>query len=107
MVFWSWVNGSEYYDLHGGDGIRTRLLTFWQMLGVAAVAITMPDVFDGSQQGFAITFAVVQFLITYLWWSVGLYDHSHRVFNKFYTINYSIAFALFILSIFTGLPNGN
>ncbi len=102
MIFWSWVNGSEYYDLHGGDGIRTRLLTFWQMLGVAAVAITMPDVFDGNQQGFAITFAVLQFLITYMWWSVGLYDPSHRVFNKFYTINYSIAFALLIASIFTG-----
>jgi len=101
MIFWSWVNGSEYYDLHGGDGIRTRLLTFWQMLGVAAVAITMPDVFDGNHQGFAITFAVVQFLITYLWWSVGLYDPSHRVFNKFYTSNYSVAFVLLIASIFT------
>jgi low temperature requirement protein LtrA len=101
MIFWSWVNGSQYYDLHGGDGIRTRLLTFWQMLGMAAVAITMPDVFDGNQQGFAIAFAVLQFLITYMWWSVGLYDPSHRVFNKFYTINYSIAFALLIASIFT------
>jgi len=101
LVFWSWVNGSQYYDLHGGDGIRTRLLTFWQMLAVAAVAVTMPDVFDGDQQGFAITFAIVQILITYLWWSVGLYDPSHRVFNKFYTIHYSIAFALIIASIFT------
>ncbi|HZY37905.1 MAG TPA: low temperature requirement protein A [Mucilaginibacter sp.] len=101
MIFWSWVNGSQYYDLHGGDGIRTRLLTFWQMLGMAAVAITMPDVFDGNQQGFAITFAVLQILVTYMWWSVGLYDPSHRVFNKFYTINYSIAFALLIASIFT------
>lgn len=101
MIFWSWVNGSQYYDLHGGDGIRARLLTFWQMLGVAAVAITIPDVFEGNHQAFAITFAIVQILITYLWWSVGMYDPSHRVFNKFYTINYSIAFALLIASIFT------
>jgi len=102
LVFWSWVNGSQYYDLHGGEGIRTRLLTFWQMLAVAAAAITIPGVFEGSQQSFAITFAIVQIMITYLWWSVGLYDPSHRVFNKFYTINYSTAFALFIASIFTG-----
>jgi low temperature requirement protein LtrA len=101
LVFWSWVNGSQYYDLHGGDGIRTRLLTFWQMLAVAAVAITIPDVFDGNQQGFAITFAMVQIMVTYLWWSVGLYDPSHRVFNKFYTINYTIAFVLLVISIFT------
>jgi low temperature requirement protein LtrA len=101
LVFWSWVNGSQYYDLHGGDSIRTRIYTFLQMLAIAAVAITIPDVFEGNQYGFAITFAIIQFLITYLWWSVGLYDPSHRVFNKFYTINYSIAFILLIISVFT------
>ena len=101
LVFWSWVNGSEYYDLHGSDSIRTRIFTFLQMLCVAAVAIAIPDVFEGQQHGFAITFAVIQILVTYLWWSVGLYDPSHRVFNKFYTINYGIAFVLLIISIFT------
>ena len=99
LVFWSWVNGSQYYDLHGNDGIRTRFLTFWQMLAIAAVAITIPDAFDGRHQGFAITFAIVQLLITYLWWSVGLYDPGHRVFNIFYTVNYSIAFVLLLASI--------
>src|SRR6185369_16911873 len=34
-------------------------------------------------------------------WSVGFYDPSHRIFNKFYTFNYIIAFALMILSVFT------
>src|SRR5215217_4510424 len=101
LIFWSWVNGSQYYDLHGSDSIRTRLLTFWQMLAVAAVAITIPAVFEGHQQNFAVAFAVIQILITYLWWSVGLYDPSHRVFNKFYTFNYLIAFALLIISAFT------
>ena len=101
LVFWSWVNGSQYYDLHGSDSIRTRLFTFFQMLAVAAVAITIHDAFGGSHQPFAIAFAVIQILITYLWWSVGLYDPSHRVFNKFYTFNYLIAFALLIVSVFT------
>jgi low temperature requirement protein LtrA len=101
LVFWSWVNGSQYYDLHGNDGIRTRLFTFWQMLAVAAAAITIQDAFRGYQQGFAITFAIIQLIITYLWWSVGLYDPSHRVFNKYYTYNYIIAFILLIISVFT------
>jgi len=104
LIFWSWVNGSQYYDLHGSDSVRTRLMTFWQMLAVAAVAITLKDAFEGHHQAFAIAFSVVQILITYLWWSVGLYDPSHRVFNKFYTLNYSIAFALLIASIFTDTP---
>jgi low temperature requirement protein LtrA len=100
LIFWSWVNGSQYYDLHGNDSIRTRVFTFLQVLAVAAVAITIQDAFEGHQQGFAIAFAAIQILITYLWWSVGLYDPSHRVFNKFYTFNYLLAFILLILTIF-------
>jgi low temperature requirement protein LtrA len=71
------------------------------MLAVAAAAITISDAFEGHQQGFAISFAIIQILITYLWWSVGLYDPSHKVFNKFYTFNYVAAFILLIVSIFT------
>jgi low temperature requirement protein LtrA len=101
LIFWSWVNGSQYYDLHGDDSIRTRLTTFWQMLAVAAVALTIPDVFEGHHQGFVVAFGMVQIIITYLWWSVGLYDPSHRVFNKFYTINYLLSLTLIIISYFT------
>jgi low temperature requirement protein LtrA len=100
LVFWSWINGSQYYDLHGNDSIRTRVFTFYQMLAVAAVAITIQDMFEGHHKGFAIAFAAIQSLITYLWWSVGFYDRSHRVFNKFFTFNYSISFILLIVSIF-------
>ncbi|MES2109685.1 MAG: low temperature requirement protein A [Bacteroidota bacterium] len=102
MIFWSWINGSQYYDLHGGEGIRTRLLTFWQMLAVAAVAITIPETFKGQHQNFTLAFLALQVLITYLWWSVGFYDPSHRVFNKFYTTNYVTSSLLLGASYFTG-----
>ena len=100
MIFWSWINGSQYYDLHGSDSIRTRLFTFIQMLAVAAVTITIEDTFNGYHKAFAITFSAIQIIITYLWWSVGFYDRSHRVFNKFYTFNYIISFILLIISAF-------
>ena len=101
LIFWSWVNASQYYDLHGNDSIRTRLMTFWQMLAVTSVAITMQDIFEGHHHSFVICFSFIQVLVTYLWWSVGLYDPSHRVFNKFYTFNYLLALALLIVSWFT------
>ena len=103
LVFWSWVNGSQYYDLHGNEGIRTRVLTFWQMLAMAAVAITLSEVFEGHHQAFSISFMMVQCIITYLWWSVGLYDPSHRKFNIFYTINYGVSFLLILVSAFTSI----
>jgi len=101
MVFWSWVNGSQYYDLHGHGGIRTRLMTFWQMLAVAAIAITIDDAYSGHHQALAVTFVIIQLFITYLWWSVGIYDPSHRRYSIFYTTNYLIAFVLLFVSVFT------
>jgi low temperature requirement protein LtrA len=100
LIFWSWVNGSQYYDLHGSDGVRTRLFTLLQMLAVAAVAITINDVYAGYHKNFAIAFAVIETIINYLWWSAGIWDPSHRKFSIYYTINYSIAFGLLIVSAF-------
>lgn len=105
LIFWSWVNASQYYDLHGNDSIRTRLMTFWQMLAVTSVAISLQDVFEGDHHSFVICFSFIQILVTYLWWSVGLYDPSHRVFNKFYTLNYLAGLALLIISWFTSLES--
>ena len=100
MIFWSWINGSQYYDLHGGDNIRTRLLTFWQMLGMAAIAITIHSFFEGHHQSLTLAFIFIQIMITYILWSVGFWDPSHRVFSRFYTTNYLIAFLLLIISYF-------
>ncbi len=100
MMFWSWVNGTQYYDLHGSDGIRTRVFTFLQVLAVTAVAIAIPGTFEGHHLPFAIAFLGIQGLITYLWWSVGLYDPSHRVLNLPYLVNYLLAFMLMFLSLF-------
>lgn len=100
LVFWSWVNGSQYYDLHGDDTIRTRLQTFWQMLAVAAVAVTVNDVFEGHHIAFVIAFSMVQIVVTYLWFSVGLYDPTHKVFTKFYNTNYFAGFIIMVASAF-------
>src|SRR3954470_19960106 len=102
LIFWAWTNGSQYYDLHGSDGIRTRAFTFLQMLAITGVAISIPGFFEGHHRPLALSFLVIQGLITYLWWSVGLYDPSHRILNLPYLVNYCLAFALLLLSIFTG-----
>lgn len=47
LIFWGWLNGSLYHDLHGNEGLRTRLMTLWQMMIIAALAITI----DHSESG--------------------------------------------------------
>src|SRR6476659_7648670 len=41
LIFWGWLNGSLYHDIHGNEGLRTRLMTLWQMMIIAALAITV------------------------------------------------------------------
>lgn len=104
LLFWSWLNGSLYHDLHGNGGVRSRLTMLWQMISVAAIAVTIPDVFEGHHQGFAISFSVVQLVITYLWWSTGYYDASHKPLNRWYVLMYSISFVIFLASAFVPYP---
>src|SRR4051812_24271574 len=36
LIFWGWLNGSLYHDIHGNLGLRTRLITLWQMMIISA-----------------------------------------------------------------------
>jgi low temperature requirement protein LtrA len=100
MIFWGWFNGSFHHDLHGTTGLRTNLMTLWQMMIVAALIVTLSS--PPEKLIFNATIAVIamQVFITYLWWSVGLYDKEHRQLNKPYTFCYLIALGLLFLTFF-------
>jgi low temperature requirement protein LtrA len=100
LIYWGWLNGSMYHDLHGNRGVRSRLTTLWQMMAVASIAVTITDAFEGRHQAFAVSFSMLQLLITYLWWSTGYYDPAHKLLNRFYVLNYFISFLLFVISVF-------
>ena len=99
LIFWGWLNGSMYHDLHGNQGLRTRLMTLWQMMIIAALAITIDQSPVKRYFDVTIVFMIMQLFITYQWWAVGFYDRSHRRYNKPYTILYLCALALMGLSL--------
>ena len=100
LIFWGWLNGSLYHDLHGGAGLRTRLMTLWQMMIIAALSISIEQTGTQYFRQTTIVFMLMQLFITYQWWSVGFYDKEHRKYNKPYTILYLIAFFLLGASLF-------
>src|SRR5678815_957268 len=61
LIFWGWLNGSLYHDLHGNEGLRTRLMTLWQMMIIAAFAITIDQ--SGSNRIANITIVFMLSLI--------------------------------------------
>ncbi|MEP6647307.1 MAG: low temperature requirement protein A [Saprospiraceae bacterium] len=99
MIYWGWLNGSLYHDLHGSPGIRTRFMTLWQMVAVAALAVTLESPSEILLFRGTIALAVLQIFITYLWWSVGIYDKNHRKLNLPYTICYLLAFGTLLSTL--------
>jgi low temperature requirement protein LtrA len=100
MIYWGWLNGSLYHDLHGAEGLRTRLMTMWQMMIVAALVITINTAGEHLLRHATIALMVMQVYITYIWWAVGFYDKAHRRLNKPYTILYLSSFGLMLITLF-------
>ena len=100
LIFWGWLNGSLYHDIHGNAGLRTRLMTLWQVMIIAALAVTIDQPSPGWYINTTIVFMIMQLFITYAWWSIGFYDKSHRRYNKPYTILFLVSLALMALSLF-------
>lgn len=104
MIFWGWLNGSLYHDLHGSGGLRTRLMTLWQMMIVAGLVITIDSSPENLLLNATIALMVMQLYITYLWWSVGIYDKHHRKLNRPYTVIYLLSFGLMFSTLFLEQP---
>ncbi|MEP7256148.1 MAG: low temperature requirement protein A [Ferruginibacter sp.] len=104
IIFWGWGNGSLYHDLHGTPGIRTRFMTLWQMVTVAALCVALGSPNETLLFRTTICFAVMQLFITYLWWSVGIYDKNHRRLNIPYTVCFLLSFALLVISLYIPEP---
>jgi low temperature requirement protein LtrA len=104
IVWWAWLNGALYHDLHGNNDIRTRVFTFLQMLTVAAMAIFAHNAFGEGSVGFALSYAAYHLILTWLWWRTGVYDPNHRPLSQPYSRTFLITSVLFILSIFMPPP---
>jgi low temperature requirement protein LtrA len=104
LIFWGWLNGSLYHDIHGNAGLRTRLMTLWQVMIVAALAVTIDRPSPRWYINTTIVLMILQFFITYAWWSIGFYDKSHRRYSRPYTILFLLSLALMALSLFAPQP---
>lgn len=104
MVWWSWVNGTSYHDVHGNNDIRTRVFTFLQMFAVISMAIFAHDAIGENSIGFAISYICFQVLLTILWWRTGVHDADHRPLSIPYSLFFIVIIILFTISIFVDEP---
>lgn len=100
IVWWSWLNGMTYHDLHGNNDIRTRVITFLQMICVAAMAAFAHDAMGENSIPFALSYSAFQIILTFVWWRVDVHDPAHRLLSRPYTFAFLIATLLFLSSVF-------
>jgi low temperature requirement protein LtrA len=104
IVWWAWLNGSLYHDLHGNNDIRTRVFTFLQMITVVSMSVFAHDALGETSIGFALSYAVFQLILSYMWWRTGVYDEAHRPLARPYIASYLLSTLLFTCSVFVEPP---
>ena len=104
MVWWAWANGAMYHDLHGNNDIKTRVMTFLQMMTAGTMAVFAHNALGSGSIGFALSYAVYLLIITYLWWRTGVHEREHRPLSTPYVVTYLLAALLTIGSVFVEPP---
>lgn len=78
LVWYSWLNGTLYHDLHGSDDGRSRVYMFVQMAFIVTLAVSVGNAaYDvASGRRFAILLALLLVWLTYQWWVVRRQDDA-------------------------------
>jgi low temperature requirement protein LtrA len=104
LIYWGWLNGSSHHDLLGANDVRTIFLTIWQIVILSALIVTLNSPVERIYFNTTVVILIMQFYITYLWWSEGIYDKSNMYLNRYYTVIYLLAFVLIFSTFFLHQP---
>lgn len=104
LIYWGWLNGSSHHDILGANDVRTIFLTIWQIVILSALIVTLNSPADRIYFNTTVVILIMQYYITYLWWSEGIYDKNSRRLNRYYTVIYLCVFALIFSTFFLHQP---
>ena len=102
LVWYTWLNGTLYHDLHGSDDGRSRTYMFVQMLLVALMSVYAGEATVDSEAGqrFAILLAVLLVWLLYQWWVVRRQDDPRMAaLSTPYFIGLAVILGLVVVSI--------
>ena len=104
-VWWTWMGFTFYADRFESEETAYRILTFAAMLGVAALALCLPNVFlDGGDTPFVICYVLVRLILITLYARAAYHVPLSRPYNLQFIAGFSIAVGLWLISIFVPPP---
>jgi low temperature requirement protein LtrA len=93
LIWFAWINGSLYVELHGGEDGRTRNLVFVQMCILVILAVFTAGAADGDGTAFSVVYTAFLLFMTWLWFTVRGQDRDRPEFLAV-TAGYVIAMAI-------------
>ena len=103
-IWWGWCGHTFYLDRFGTDDILNRIITMAQMVVVAYLAINVKNALTTSGSGFAISYAVLRFILVAEYIRVGRLIPEARPLTNRYSIGFGIAALIWLLSAFIPGP---
>jgi low temperature requirement protein LtrA len=101
LVWYTWLNGTLYHDLHGSNDGRSRTYMFVQMLLISLIAVYAGEATTDGEDGrrFAILLAVLLLWLMYQWWVVRRQDDAQMAaLSTPYFIGLGVILALVVVS---------
>ena len=74
LIWIAWLNGTLHHEIHGHEDGRSRTFIFVQMTVLVVLAIYTGDATGEGGSGFALTYAVLLAVLTWLWYAVRRQD---------------------------------
>jgi low temperature requirement protein LtrA len=103
-VVWAWAGFTFYATRFDTDDLVYRIHTFAGMFGVAALATTIPAVFHGHPNGFALTYALIRIVIVLLYVRAWRHVPAARDLAGWFIVMFGAAIVLWFVSLAVPAP---
>jgi low temperature requirement protein LtrA len=103
-VWWAWMGFTFYANRFDTDDLPYRLLVFVAMLGVAALATTLPDAFAGASRAFVLSYVFVRLVLLVLYARAIRHVDEGRAIAVFYFAAFSAAVVVWLASLLFPAP---
>ncbi len=98
-VWWLWIDFSYYADQFDVDSGPYRLVILGVMFGLVILALTIHDALQGGSAEFAAIYTALRLVIIFLYVQAWRFVPYSRELTARYTMSFSVAFFLWVLSI--------
>lgn len=103
-IWWAWVGATFYATRFDTDDLGHRLLTLFQMVAIAVLAVNVHHGLDTTSSGFALSYVAVKAVLTLQYFGAWYFIPIARPLTSWYMRGYSLVAIIWLISIFVPVP---